>query len=146
MLSTSEISELIDVDSAYDHDGILYLPENWLNIQMNIINDELTKSKIESKINFTIAKQLSRFWFNRYRFTDCSCSSIWSQNFYENPNPFEKINRLFNYQFQNLNSTLDYNVECFVRKGIIGWLSYMSFQLLQTNLFDLVSMNFIFVI
>ena len=74
---------------------IIYLPENLLT-RMND-QDQLTRSQIKSKIIFTIAKQLSRYWFNHYHFTDCSCS-IWSlsSNLNENSNPFTTINRLFN--------------------------------------------------
>jgi len=165
LLSNNDINDLIDFDSIYDHNGIIYLPENLLT-RMND-QDQLTRSQIKSKIIFTIAKQLSRYWFNHYHFTDCSCS-IWSQssNSNENSNPFTTINRLFNNQFENLNSTfecldeecftnklrniydensiLDYNIECFLRKGVIGWLSYMSLQLIQSDLFDLVSFFFLF--
>ena len=106
-----------------------------------------------------MAKQLARYWYNHYHHTDCSCS-IWSQNSNQSSNPFTTINRLFSNQFENFNSTfecqdeqcfsnklknvydesaiLDYNVDCFIRKGVIGWLSYMSLQSIQTDLFDLV--------
>jgi hypothetical protein len=161
LLSNNDINDLIDFDTIYDHNGIIYLPENLLT-RMND-QDQLTRAQIKSKIIFTLAKQLSRYWFNHYHFTDCHYQNY--QNHYQNSNPFTTINRLFNNQFENLNSTfecldeecftnklrniydensiLDYNIECFLRKGVIGWLSYMSLQLIQSDLFDLVSYFFI---
>ena len=164
LISNNELNELIDFDNPYDHNGIIYLPAD-LFIRMND-PDQLTRAQIKSRIIFTLAKQLSRYWFNHYHFIDCSCS-IWSQrsNSNENSSPFLIIERIFNDQFENFttifgctdaeclnnkiknnlneDSILDYNIECFMRTGIIGWLSYMSFEFIQSDLYDLVKFRFL---
>jgi hypothetical protein len=154
-LPNNDLNELVNIDNQYDHNGIIYLPLNLLT-RMND-QDQLTRAQIKSKIIFILAKQLSRYWFNHYHFIDCSCS-IWSQSsLNENSNPFTTIERIYNDKHDSTfecndidcidnkitknideNSVLDYNIECFLRKGIIGWLSYMSLQLIQSDLYDLV--------
>ncbi len=40
---------------------------------------------------------------------------------------------------RSLNSYLELNEKCFLYKGFINWISYMAFQAVQPDLFDLVS-------
>lgn len=160
----NDLSEFINSDISFDHSGIVYLPLNLLT-QIND-QDELTRIQIKSKIIYILAKQLSRYWYNHYHFTDCTCS-IWNKNSYQNLNninPFITLSNIVNadnennfnpnvecidgecnikkssrsYDINDEKYILDYNIDCFLRKGIIAWLSYTSLQSIQSELYDLV--------
>ena len=125
-------------------------------------NDQLTKTQNKLKLLNMISKQLSKHWFFSSYDTNCEKSFIQSnfdESFAEEPdiltetvnivknscegrnsNVIYARNRTDSVE-KSLNDYLELNEKCFLYKGFINWISYLAFQSVQPDLFDLVHLE-----
>ncbi|CAF0715734.1 unnamed protein product [Brachionus calyciflorus] len=120
--------------------GILYLPVSFINSKY-YSNDQLTKLRHKLNLANTISKQLVKHWF--YESVDIHCDN--EQDIYMDT--LNLMNLCVNNSCQEndtnlfLQQNLDLNEKCFLFKGVINWISYLGFQSVHPDLFDLVHLE-----
>jgi hypothetical protein len=132
------------------HIGIIYLPFKYIDLLDT--DDMLDKMQAKSKIIHLISVQLARHWF--YNFLECNNkkTSLLVSNY--NLDVRSQTISLLKIVCKNvscsnaeqitdnnIDSLLGFNDECFLHKGIINWISYLAFQMLQPDLVDLVHLE-----
>ena len=132
--------------------GIIYLPQFFVRNLKTI--DLLEKAQVKLKIVHIISKQLAKHWFYKYQecnnqmnlFKDVNENDFTVDTLYlirslcaESKNLTFCSNKDIAEQDQSFNTYLQYNVNCYLFKGIVNWLSYLSFKSIHPELFDLVN-------
>lgn len=153
-LPSESIIELANDDQTFAQLGIIYLPQFYVkNLKTN---DLLEQEQVKLKIVHMISKQLAKHWF--YKFQDCHNQMHFYKNVNENDFTVDTIylvkslcaekrnltfcsNKDLAEQDASFKAFLQYNVNCYLFKGVVNWISYLSFKSINPDLFDLVNLR-----
>ena len=148
ILPTSTIIDLVNNDFSMIHMGIIYLSSSFVGNTY----DQLTKTQNKLKIINMLSKQLTKHWFYNFFELHCDKNNHLDDNNYDITTDTVNIIRNFcqnnacmdhNYFLdKSTNDYLELNEKCYLYKGFIGWISYLGFQSLLPEYFDLVILIF----
>lgn len=151
ILPSESIIELANDDQSLAQLGIIYLPQFYVKSLKT--SDLLEKSQVKLKVVHIISKQLSKHWF--YKYQECNNQMNLFKDLNENDFTVDTLYLIKSLCAENNNLTfcsnkdpavkdksfdafLQYNVNCYLFKGIVNWLSYLSFKSIHPDLVDLV--------
>jgi hypothetical protein len=171
VLPSESIIDLVDSDFQMTHFGIIYLSSSYLsqmnsNDQLTKVQNKLKllnmiakqlakhwsfdsfevnceKSYIQSNFESSNSNAETSDEYDIVTETTSMVKSYCESNNCVVSDSGENYNRTNqrDYIDRSLNSYLELNEKCFLYKGFINWLSYLAFQTVQPDLFDLVSFS-----
>ena len=143
VLPNERITDFLNNERVPAQIGLIYLPQMYVSKIKSI--DQLEQAQTLLKIVHIISKQLVKHWF--YNYQECDHHIDLSKEAQESDLTTE-INFLMRYNCdkynknctnsRNKNIFLKHNQNCFLFKGFTNWLSYLGFQSIKPDLFDLV--------
>lgn len=157
--SADELIENEDVKTV--NVGLIYIGDTYLDEYQT--NDYISRTKFKFKLTHSIAKQLTKHWFQQSNDFHCDSMHIYAneqeQLFADNLRTIKNYCpqlRNCSYNDQPLATIDDSNAtnnsatarfvindlhlfeKCYFYKSIVNWISYLAFQSIYPQLFDLV--------